>query len=143
MRIEMPANASRILILVTLDTDRDGMPDWWEDKHFGGPTNADATADSDGDGFNDGDEWTANTVPTNDASYFQWLDIQRDSVPSNGHVVRWNAATGRVYSIYWTPSLTNGVQALETNIHYPRNSYTDSVHDAESSGFYRVGVGLE
>ena len=32
------------------DSDGDGLADWWESRHFGGPTLADPTADADGDG---------------------------------------------------------------------------------------------
>ena len=39
----------------TLDTDDDGLPDWWEELYFEGPTLADPAVDSDDDGIADGE----------------------------------------------------------------------------------------
>ena len=71
---------------LTLDTDEDGMPDWWELAHFGSLDQDDATdwdddglldadeylqgtdpgdSDTDGDGFSDGTEVLARTDPLN------------------------------------------------------------------------------
>lgn len=40
-----------------VDSDGDGLPDWWEQAYFGGVTQADAQADSDGDGLRNLDEY--------------------------------------------------------------------------------------
>jgi hypothetical protein len=40
-----------------LDTDGDGLPDFWEQRYFGGPTIADPNADPDGDGIVNLDEF--------------------------------------------------------------------------------------
>jgi predicted outer membrane repeat protein len=48
-----------------VDTDSDGLPDWWEIKHFGGPTNAVASADDDGDGLTNLEEYAWGTDPHN------------------------------------------------------------------------------
>ena len=54
----------------------------------------------------------------------------------------WEAITDRVYSVNWTDDLTNGFQALETEIAYPRSSYTDTLHAAETKAFYGLEVKL-
>lgn len=46
-----------------IDTDDDGMPDWWERRHFGG-LGRDGTEDFDGDGLSDYEEWLLGTDPT-------------------------------------------------------------------------------
>jgi len=58
-------------------------------------------------------------------------------------VIYWDSIAGRIYSIYWTPSLAEPFQLLESGIFYPQNSYTDQVQRVEQSGFYKVGVELE
>lgn len=48
------------------DSDKDGMPDWWEDLHgFNKFSAADATLDADADGLNNRDEFLAGTHPHN------------------------------------------------------------------------------
>ena len=44
------------------DTDNDGIPDWWELKHF---SNLNAASDTDGDGVSNYDEYTTGTDPNN------------------------------------------------------------------------------
>jgi PKD repeat protein len=87
----------------------------WQLKYFG-CTNCPAaagTADPDGDGANNADEFLAGTVPTNAASVFRII-----SVAQNGHdiVITWQTAGGR----------TNAVQAGNTgNDGYRTNSLQD------------------
>ncbi len=47
------------------DTDGDGLPDAWEIQYFGGPTAADANADSDNDGLTNLQEFIRGTNPIN------------------------------------------------------------------------------
>ncbi|MBN2704793.1 MAG: hypothetical protein JXR23_11350 [Pontiellaceae bacterium] len=124
-----------------VDGDGDGIPDWWEEEFFGGTGGADETSDSDGDGQSDLAEFIAGTNPTNSGSLFE-LDAGSDST-NDCFIVSWEAVTDRVYSVWWTAALTNSYSLLETDIHYPQNSYTDECHQVESQGFYKVEVGLE
>jgi hypothetical protein len=61
----------------------------------------------------------------------------------NDFLIEWSSVSGRVYRSLWTDNLTNDFQTLETNILYPRNSSTDTVHGAEDECFYRVDVQLK
>lgn len=53
------------------DTDGDGIADWWEQKHFGNLTTANATSDFDGDGADDLAEYGADTNPKDITSYLK------------------------------------------------------------------------
>jgi hypothetical protein len=55
-------------------------------------------------------------------------------------VLNWIAVEGRIYTIEWTPSLTENFQTLETGILWPQNSWTDTFHAVETRGYYRITV---
>ena len=51
-------------VIRRLDTDGDGIPDWWATEHFGGPTGCpNPNADSDGDRFDNLEEYRRLTDP--------------------------------------------------------------------------------
>ncbi len=52
----------RLDLLAIIDTDADGLPDWWEMEHFG-TLAYHATDDSDGDGFSNLQEYISRTDP--------------------------------------------------------------------------------
>lgn len=122
------------------DVDADGMPNWWELRYFGGLVDSLPFIDSDGDGQGNLEEFIAGMDPTNAWSYFM---IHSADTPTNGFVIHWDAVTGRVYTVHWKGTMTNAFQPLETDIHYPQSSYTDSVHQVEDRGFYSIDVELD
>ena len=77
------------------DTDGDGMQDWWEELHFGGPTNATAGAHSDNDSIPDGDEYVMDTIPTNSESFLEVTSISNLA----GRAVSFPSSTGRLYGV--------------------------------------------
>ena len=97
--------------------------------------NTDAAADQDQDGLTTWQEYIAGTDPTNAASCFKATQNTPDEIS-------WNAVSGRVYSAYWSTNLTQGFQALETNILYPQGSYTNATPDARVN-HYQIKVRLE
>ncbi|VGO17081.1 hypothetical protein PDESU_05676 [Pontiella desulfatans] len=97
--------------------------------------------DFDGDGQNNFAEFIAGMDPTNPASCFM---VDSVNTSTNGaFVLNWESVTGRVYSVQWKESMTNGFQHVESNLRHPRNSYTDTVHRVEGSGFYSIEVELD
>jgi len=83
------------------DRDGDGIPDWWEEDHFGGPTNAVSGADSDGDGFDNYSEWTADTNPTNPASFFMLGGISKTGAVD----IQFDSSSNRIYRLQFLNSL--------------------------------------
>ncbi|MCU0857856.1 MAG: hypothetical protein MUC65_05560, partial [Pontiellaceae bacterium] len=130
--------AGEISVTGTQDSDEDGMPDAWEIEYFGG--DADPDDDPDHDGQSNLEEFIAGMDPTDPDSHFGVEDMV-DSI--GGMVIRWQSVSNRTYGVYWTGVLTNSLQLLQDGIDYPQNSYTDTLHQAESSGFYKIEVQLQ
>ena len=96
-----------VVVLPRLDSDSDGIPDWWMSLHFGHPTgqavdSSRATDDADGDGVSNGDEFAAGTDPQNAGSVL----ALRITTPAMGSVMlNWDAVAGRNYQVLTTPDL--------------------------------------
>jgi PKD repeat protein len=119
------------------DANDNGIPDSWESQY--GITNSNPNALA-ANGVNTILEaYVAGLNPTNSEKFLSSVLCP----PSSGSILQWSAASGRVYSVYWTTNLLGGFQPLETNILWPQNSWTDTVHGAQGEGFYRIKVQLE
>jgi len=62
---------------------------------------------------------------------------------SGGNGLGWDPVESRWYSVYWTPSLTNGFSLLQGGLEYPQTQFIDSVHSASNAGFYRLKVHVQ
>ena len=64
----------------SVDSDGDGLPDWWESLYTAAGLDPAASnnpyADFDGDGMFDRDEFTADTIPVDAASYLGFQTIE-------------------------------------------------------------------
>ena len=65
-----------------LDSDGDGMPDGWEQDHFGSPTGGDPAGHGDADDAPNLDEYRADTDPNDDASFLRILEIGNTNIDS-------------------------------------------------------------
>ncbi|RKX45194.1 MAG: hypothetical protein DRP64_05090 [Verrucomicrobia bacterium] len=118
------------------DTDKDGLPDWWETLYFGGPTNATPT-DIAANGINTvGDTYVAGIDPTNPDAFFEIENLLVDSQV----IFQWISVTDRVYSVHATTNLLDGFQPVETNILWPQNSWTGQLGVAGE--FFQLKVEL-
>jgi subtilisin family serine protease len=123
-----------------VDTDGNGLPDWWELEYFGHLTGTDPNADPDHDGMSNLAEWIAGTNPTNAASC---LRASMVSANSNGAVVSWSSVAGKTYWLERSTNLQSGFNAVVvTNITAtaPTNTQTDAAILPGNVRFYRVGV---
>lgn len=115
---------------VAPDDDSDGLPNAWEIEHFGKSTLADPSAAA------------SNNINSIRQAYIAGLDPNDPNakfVLSNvWNSLGWNTTSGRVYTIYWTSNLLESFQPLESNL--VAGTYTDLLHNAQSRGFYKIGV---
>ena len=128
----------------TLDTDHDGIPNVWENRHPG-ICNAnnpfDAQADSDGDGVTNIDEYIADTNPEDPASVFL-IRLKPD-----GAGVTWDGRPGRTYTVWATRDLreaftvvASGIDGVGPETAYATDAQTLGLLSAGGAIFYRVEV---
>ena len=57
-------------------------------------------------------------------------------------MIVWRSAADRRYTLYWGTNLTDVLTPLATDLPGtpPENSYTDAVHGAAGTIFYRINV---
>ena len=124
-----------------VDTDEDGLPDWWETQYGASSTGMTALADADGDGQSNLLEYRADTDPSDPDSLTRFVLARI----SGAIVLHWNSAPGRLYDVLWSDDLTrNDFAPIAQSIPFDRAALTDAVHAAASSrGFYRLDVRLE
>jgi hypothetical protein len=133
----------------SLDTDGDGLPDWWESLYFGNPTNALAQARA-ANGFSNLQCYWLGLNPLDPESTFK---VQAGVQPLTGYPrITWNSVGGKTYAVEYASNLNGSgssfVQALtvtETNVAagvQTTNSFVDNYlltgGAFTNSRFYRV-----
>lgn len=124
-----------------VDTDGNGLPDWWELEYFGQLTGTDPNADPDHDGMSNLAEWIAGTNPTNAASSLR-LTLTSATNPA-AIAVSWESIAGKYYWLERATNLAAGfgtVVATNITATAPTNTVTDTTAPPANQGFYRVGV---
>ena len=126
------------------DTDGDGLPDEWELRFFGGPTNGVAGVDDDGDGHDNQDEYWLGTDPR---SVLSRLEIVEQGLTGGVPVVTWQTVGGKVYALQISTQLVEGGVGFETVTNVTEGDVpvgiggTQTVVDGGRTngvGFYRV-----
>jgi len=132
----------QVVSLPGTDSDGDGIPDEWENEHFGGIGVADATTDWDSDGSSDRDEYRAGTDPRDAGSTLVFMGVAKPD--GNQVVVRWQSVAGKLYNLYRTADLALPFTPVRSAIPAtpPMNVYTDMVGAARAR-FYRVETGRD
>lgn len=93
-----------------LDSDGDGMPDYWEEKYFGDPTAAGVWENPDQDGRINIDEYVADTDPTDGTSWFRVTGIRREG---NVTLISVPSSEERVYTLQYKSDLLGAPWAGE------------------------------
>lgn len=91
----------RLDLLKMIDTDQDGLPDWWETENFGSLAQT-ANADPDGDGYTNLQEFLSGTNPNSAGNHLAFSSIQRSG--SELHL-SFPANVERRYQIEWSDTL--------------------------------------
>jgi len=89
---------------VPADSDNDGMPDLFEQQHFGSATGGEPAADTDGDGTSNLAEYRAGTDPRNPESVFRILELQQDA---NGSEIVFRGLATKRYEVQASADLTD------------------------------------
>ena len=137
------------------DQDSDGIPNDWEQQHFGSPTAALPHDDADNDGYSNRDEYWAGTDPIDANSFFMFetfapigileMVVVNDDTSTVLHVenmlLSWESLSNRVYTVYGqtnpaSPRYPIGPRVYATP---PMNSYLDPTN-ASGLQFYSIGV---
>lgn len=111
----------------TGDLDGDGIPNYWEQR-YGTTTGLVASANTDGDGFTNFQEYLADTNPTNSASFFA-ID---SFVALADQTVTFIGSTARQYQVFYT---TNDLAA--TNLTWIA-AHTNKIFGAGTNSFITV-----
>lgn len=119
-----------------LDSDGDGLPDWWERLYGLNPDLSDSGGDSDRDGFTNIQEFQLGTNPASGSSFFKATLALSGSTPGS-YEITWNSVAGKRYVIEWSPDLATPFTALRT-VTATAASSTEVITTTGKLGFYRV-----
>jgi len=126
------------------DLDDDGIPAYWEELYFGGPTNASASADSDNDGVNNLNEYIAYTIPTDSNSLFI-ISAQFNSVSNSTEVIaEFDSVMSRDYALEESTNLIAAGSWVNISGHAQGEGGEMEIKTTTSSasGMYRVKAKL-
>jgi subtilisin family serine protease len=134
-------SGGRLNLLRIVDTDLNGLPDWWEQSYFGQLLGTQASADADGDGASNYAEWVAGTNPTNPASCLRLLTPTVTA--TNSVIIQWPSVAGKSYRLVRATNLVAGFDSIvRSNIAAtpPTNSEPDTTVLPAQPLYYRILV---
>jgi Tol biopolymer transport system component len=126
-----------------VDSDGDGIPDWWMMKYFSHVTgqtgdNSLASDDADGDGMSNLQEYLAGTSPIDSTSVFR---LSAAAPANNTLTLTWPAVSGKSYQVQYKTNLTDSVWLTAPgSVWVTGGQGYYSAPAAQPHGFYRVLV---
>jgi len=109
------------------DSDGDGLPDDWETRYFGGPTNAVWNMDNDGDGFNNREEYLLGTHPLSGFSTFVVTNL---NAAVEYPRITWSTVGGKNYAVEFCDDLSG--QPFQTAVEITEDDVADGVNSSET-----------
>ena len=137
------SGAGILTVVSPVDTDGDGIPDWWMQQYFGHPTGQAgdkslAGSDADGDGMSNLDEYRAGTDPQSPSSI---LRITAITVNGAGANITFTSLVGKKYRLEFKNAVTDVSWTLVVD-NIPGLNGTTTALDSGAIGmprrFYRV-----
>ena len=130
--------------LWTPDQDADNISDLWELRYFTSITNCRPADDGDTDDRNNVEEYIADTVPTNGASYFH-ARISAVTGTVVGHLcIEAPTTNSRLYDAYWKTNLMSSDSWFRVGHIVPGDDAGGNlwltVTNLQDTLFYRIGV---
>ena len=146
LRDGSPAEGKGFAPEIIVDSDGDGMPDFWEDFFGLDRWNAgDANGDYDLDGKPNLEEYLAGTDPTDAGSIFEIMDIVWDS-GSGVPTIEWSSVPGMFYAVLSHTGPLGGSMSWVAKIEDigptegTTSSWTDTGLGGTSEKYYSVEV---
>ena len=123
--------------IAPVDSDGDGLPDDWEQTHFGSLAQ-NGSGDADSDGVSNLEEYQAGTDPTDPQSLFAILRV--GAHPQGGVEIRWSSMADKSYIVERSGNLLGGFTPVAQNLAAtpPLNTYHDVTATGEGPYFYRL-----
>jgi len=136
-------NGRRLNLQRMLDTDANGLPDWWELQYFGHLTGTGSNADPDQDGLGNLSEWPGRNKP-HQCRFQPAVDrvIRRQFQRCRAEMAECRRP-GPYRLERATPNLLTGFHStVRTNVTAtaPTNTETDAAILPGNARYYRVGV---
>lgn len=97
-------SGGRLDLLKIIDTDGDGLPDWWETEKFGNLTQT-AAADPDADGFSNLQEFLAGTSPQITSSRLNFATYAPGGTGSHDFILTFPSMENTIYRVQWSNNL--------------------------------------
>jgi subtilisin family serine protease len=141
------ATNGRLNLQRIVDTDSNGLPDWWEKTYFNQLTGIDPNSDSDRDGQTNLREFLSGTSPADAQSALRVSSFVKNNVGSSS-IITWASVPGKTYQVLhdalltdtWLADLPNSqitAAAGQTSL-----SYTDTTAGGANQRFYRIEIVL-
>ena len=130
------STGGRLNLLRIVDSDANGLPDWWEQEYFG-HLGVDPNADPDHDGYSNYSEFIAGTNPQQASSFFRADSV---SAVANGFRVGWPTVPGRAYNVWSTDNLMSPWSIIQSNLIATGTSliWVDTAAAGLTQRFYQV-----